>query len=184
MLKVLVVLLIMLSLPLGNSSDIGDFDSRIEDSNGELGRVRAAGTFNDAALENTTVYLQDDSTVYEFFTRKKGKKYKVKNGQCTLGQLRSFSSYLQEDFDAVTAEIESLVVEKKCLTIERNKVITPAYAQFINGEITEENFYKIRSAYEVKKAKIENLLSTYSSSSLKLKDVIFHVDSLISKTKK
>ncbi len=68
----------MLFLPLGNACDFGGIDSRIENSDGELGRVRAAVTFNDAALENTTVYLQDDSTVYEFFARKKGKKYKVK----------------------------------------------------------------------------------------------------------
>ena len=174
----------MLFLPLGNSCDFGGIDSRIEDSDGELGRVRAAGKFNDAALENTTVYLQDDSTVYEFFAHKKGKKYKVKNGRCILGQLRSFSSYLQEDIDAVTVEIESLVGKKKCLTIERNKGMAAAYAQFINGEITEKDFDEIRSVYEVKKAEIEDLLSTYSSSSLKLKDVIFHVDSLISKTNK
>ncbi len=84
----------------------------------------------------------------------------------------------------MTVEIESLVGKKKCLTIERNKGMAAAYTQLINGAITEENFGKIRSAYEVKKAEIEDLLSAYSSSSLKLKDVIFHVDSLISKTNK
>ncbi len=42
--------------------------------------------------------------MYTFFEHKKGKKYKVQKGQCTLEKLKTFSSYLQDDIYDLTVQ--------------------------------------------------------------------------------
>ncbi len=58
--------------------------------------------FHKEILESVTVSLKVDAVLYDFFGKKKGKKYKVLKGTCSLERLKSFSSRLQDDIDEIT----------------------------------------------------------------------------------
>ncbi len=100
MLRILFKLFIVLSIPAGFSSNLSNIESEIDSPNAE--QVRQIGKcmikMHEESLE-IPISLKKDVVVYDFFVRKKGKKYKIYDGQCTLGKLKIFSEYLNEDIE-------------------------------------------------------------------------------------
>jgi hypothetical protein len=99
MLRILFAFIIAFFIPAGNSSDHHNIVPEVDDLNTEQVRQIAICMlqFYKESLEKVTVSLQKDPIVYAFFEHKKGKKYRIQKGQCTLGKLKIFSESIEED---------------------------------------------------------------------------------------
>lgn len=83
----------------------------IEELSTEQGRqiTKCMVAFHEETLESVTTSLKADNVLYDFFGKKKGKKYKVSKGICTLARLKSFVSKLQDDIDEMTSNKDELI---------------------------------------------------------------------------
>lgn len=170
MLRILFAISILFSIPAGNSSNHHTIEPGIDELNTEQVRQIAACMlqFHKESLASVTIFLQKDPTLYAFFEHKKGKKYKVQRGQCTLEKLKIFSSYLQDD-------IYDLTVQKGGLAA--------AHAQFIIGTIAKSEFDEFLDSYGISdRGQIDFLVDFYSKRIQKLENVKTHIDDLISTT--
>ena len=167
MLRILFAFIIAFFIPAGNSSDHHNIVPEVDDLNTEQVRQIAICMlqFYKESLEKVTVSLQKDPIVYAFFEHKKGKKYKVQNGQCSLEKLNRFSSHLHDDIYDLT-------------TLKNDLIITNA--QFTSGNITETQFDEFLALYGIEdRKKISPSLYFYSKKIEKLESVKIHVDGLI-----
>lgn len=167
MLRILFALSIMLFSPTGHCSDPHNIVSEPEELNSEEIRQIASCMIQlHKELLEVPVDLKKDSKVYEFFIHKKGKKYKIYNGQCTLGKLKIFSEYLQED-------IEDLTLSKADLLSIRN--------QFDEETIASEHAAEILDSYAVANSKdLEAFILHCDTHLMKLAKVKTHIDILTS----
>jgi hypothetical protein len=99
MLRILFAFIIALFIPAGNSRDNHNIVPEVDDLNTEQVRQIAICMlqFHKESLEKVIISLQKDPAVYAFFEHKKGKKYRIQKGQCTLGKLKIFSESIEED---------------------------------------------------------------------------------------
>lgn len=168
MLRILFAFIIALLIPAGNSSDHHNIAPEVDDLNTEQVRQIAICMlqFHKESLEKVIVSLQKDPAVYAFFEHKKGKKYRIQKGQCTLEKLKTFSSYLQDDIYDLTVQ--------KC-------ELATAHAQFTIGAIARSEFDEFLDLYGIgDRRQIDALVDFYSKRIKKLENVKTHVDGLIS----
>ena len=170
MLRILFAFIIALLMPAGNSSDQHNIVPEVDDLNTEQVRQIAICMlqFHKESLEKVIVSLQNDPTVYSFFEHKKGKKYRIQNGQCSLEKLKKFSSYLHDDIHDLTAQRAGLA---------------SVNAQFIIGITAKSEFDEFLDSYGIGgREEIKASIEFYSKKIKKLADVKTHVDGLISST--
>ena len=161
------ILLLILSVLITNSNCFSSEPPEIEEPNTEQVRQIAISmlAFREEILESTTASLKTDKVLYEFFGQKKGKKYRVLKGKCTLGRLKSFSSRLQDD-------IEEMTNDKDGLANICNQFSTRAIAKEKFDEALE--FYGISS-----REKVASRIDYFESHLTKLTAVKSHVDALV-----
>ncbi len=190
-----VILLLMLSVLTTNSNCFSSVAPEIEEPSTEQVRqiAKCMVVFHKEMLESVTASLKADKVLYDFFGHKKGKKYKISKGICTLGRLKSFSSRLQDDIDEITSC-------KNCITDTYDQLIKGAlsedeiseafsfyeiedniansYSQFLIGALSED---ELRKDFESEaKEKVDEWLYSLTARATKLTNVKTHVDTLIS----
>ncbi len=161
------ILLLMLSVLVANSTGFSSAIPEIEDPSTEQVRqiAKCMLAFHKETLESVTTSLRPDKVLYEFFEHKKGKKYKVSKGSCTLERLKSFSSRLQEDIDEMTTDRDALISVRD---------------QFTKGSITGAEFDEVLESYGIAdRGKVASQIEYFISHLPKLATVKSHVDALV-----
>lgn len=164
------ILLLMLAVFVANSNGFSSGLSEIEDPSTEQVRqiAKCMLVFHKETLESVTTSLRTDKVLYEFFEHKKGRKYKVSKGTCTLERLKSFSSRLQDDIDEMTTDRDALI---------------SVCDQFTKGSIAEVEFDEALESYGIyDREKVASRIDYFISRLRTLETVKSHVDALVAVT--
>jgi hypothetical protein len=168
MLRILLILIIVLSIPAGNSSGHNNYASEVDELNTE--QVRQIATCMTQLYEESLdipVYLNSNSKIYSFFVHKKGKKYRIQKGQCTLGKLKIFSEYIEED-------IKNYQTDKARFVYAHDQILGLALTSDV-VEILHD--YKIESLND-----LESFMQYCDKNLTKFTEAKANVDGLISAT--
>lgn len=142
----------------------------IEELNTEQVRqiTRCMVAFHEETLESVTISLKPDRILSDFFLKKKGKKYKVSKGKCSLGRLKLFATKLQDDITEMTTDKDGLISIRD---------------KFAARTITAIEFDEALESYGIyDREKLASWISFFNSHTEKLATVKSHVEALIAVT--